>query len=88
MFRLRFSRRAHKALSEASPGLAKRLNDLLAELKTIPVPYTDYDVVKMKGYRDTYRIRIGDIRVVYEVNEAELVINIEFIGFRGKAYGD
>ena len=32
-----------------------------------PVPAEYYDIRKLKGYKNTYRARIGDVRVIYEV---------------------
>jgi len=40
-------------------------------LKSNPIPYKKYDVAKLKGYRNTYRIRLGKLRVIYEVDWAE-----------------
>ena len=31
-------------------------------------------VVKMKGYNSRYRIRIGDYRVIYDINDRKLLI--------------
>jgi len=31
-------------------------------------------VVKMKGFDNEYRIRIGDYRIRYEINDKELII--------------
>jgi len=32
-----------------------------------PVPAEYYDIKKLKGHTDTYRARIGDMRVIYEI---------------------
>ena len=51
-----------------------------------PIPFRKFDVAKLKGYENTYRIRIGNLRIVYEVNWDEKRILIHFIGPREKAY--
>ncbi len=41
---------------------------VLDELEENPLPYKKFDLRKLRGYDDTYRIRIGDIRIVYSVD--------------------
>lgn len=36
-------------------------------LKRNPAPVPEYDAKKLRGLKDIYRIRIGDIRMEYEV---------------------
>jgi len=51
-----------------------------------PVPVPEYDVKKLVGMHDTYRIRIGEIRIEYEVDWGLKRISIVAIEFRGRAY--
>ncbi len=44
------------------------------------------DVKKMKGYTDLYRLRVGDYRVIYTVNNGELVVYVIDVGSRGDIY--
>jgi len=44
------------------------------------------DVCKLKGYDNTYRIRVGKLRMVYEVLWVERTILIHCIGSRKRAY--
>ncbi len=48
------------------------------------MPAKRYDVKKLKGYEDTYRVRIGRLRIVYEVNWKKKTIIIHFVGWRGR----
>lgn len=43
------------------------------------------DVKKMKG-NEFYRLRVGDIRVIFTKSDAELVILVIGIGSRGQIY--
>lgn len=45
-----------------------------------------FDVVKLRGYENVYRIRIGNLRIIYEVRWKERKILIHFIGPRERAY--
>jgi mRNA interferase RelE/StbE len=44
------------------------------------------EIKKMQGYRDIYRIRQGDYRVVYRVNDAFLVVLVIAVGHRKVIY--
>ena len=45
------------------------------------------DVTKLKGYDNTYRIRVGETRIVYAVSWTERKILVHYVGPRGNAYG-
>jgi mRNA interferase RelE/StbE len=40
---------------------------------------------KLKG-RDAWRIRIGDYRAIYEINDGRLVVTVITIGHRREVY--
>ena len=40
---------------------------------------------KLKG-RDAYRIRIGDYRVIYEIQDGKLIVTVITIGHRREVY--
>lgn len=40
---------------------------------------------KLKGI-DAYRIRIGDYRVIYQVNDAVLIVSVIAVGHRREVY--
>lgn len=45
------------------------------------------DIKKMAGYEDLYRMRIGDFRVIYKVQENQIVIvDVLLAGSRGDIY--
>ena len=41
---------------------------------------------KLRGYKDTFRIRVGKIRIVYSIDWGSKRIIVHFIGLREKAY--
>jgi len=55
-------------------------------LKTDPVPWREFDVKKIEGGENTYRIRVGDFRVVYFLDKANRTIHILKVERRGKVY--
>jgi len=60
MFRVEFSSRAKKEFDKLKE---KRIEDVLEILKIDPIPARLYDVKKLIGLKDTFRIRIGKIRL-------------------------
>ncbi len=58
----------------------------LEVLKQNPAPVPEYDVKKLQGLKDMYRIRIGDIRIVYQIVWEFKRIKILTVEFRGRAY--
>jgi len=45
-----------------------------------------YDIKKMQGYTNHYRLRLGKIRFLYEVKEQEILIFFYKSGYRGDIY--
>ncbi len=64
----------------------ERIEKLLLELENGPVPAKTYDIEKMEGIEDTYRIRVGDIRIQYTVLWKTKEIDVLKISWRGRAY--
>jgi len=65
---------------------ARRVLLVLEALSQDPAPVPEYDVRKLVGMQDTYRIRIGDIRIEYEVDWDSKEIDVLVVQFRGRAY--
>lgn len=44
------------------------------------------DIKQMQGYSSYYRLRVGDYRVIYTVNDDVLLVRVVEIGNRGDIY--
>lgn len=86
MFELKVRRKALRYIDRLGAKRKRTIKEALSLLKSDPVPLRKIDVVKLKGYDDIYRIRIGTIRIVYQVLWSEKMIIIIFVGPRGRAY--
>jgi mRNA-degrading endonuclease RelE of RelBE toxin-antitoxin system len=51
-----------------------------------PAPTPEYDVKKLSGMVNTYRIRIGEIHIEYEVDWDSKRIDVLVAEFRGRGY--
>lgn len=86
MFKVESKKKTLKFLRRLSRKRKDRIKEIIAALKNDPIPFRQFDVAKLEGYDNTYRIRVGDLRLIYEVNWDEKRILIHFIGPREKAY--
>jgi len=55
-----------KALNKLDNKIKKNIKQLLFDLKNSKLK--DYDIKKLKGHDDIYRIRKGKIRIIYKTN--------------------
>jgi len=75
-------RKALKQLARIPPPHHERIKGAVRRLSTNPRPA---DARKLAG-RPAWRIRIGDYRIIYEVNDAEQTILVVVLGARGDVY--
>ena len=78
-----FRRDAEKKLKELDKELRRRILKKLVNLKENPFKV---ESTKLKGFNNVYRIRVGDVRVIYEIVFEERIIFILKIDFRGRVY--
>lgn len=72
-----------KSRNSSTKGIIAKKLDLLKEN-----PYTHplLDIKKLKGVENVFRLRIGTIRIIYQVIEQELLILVISAGGRGDVY--
>jgi mRNA interferase RelE/StbE len=85
-FRVILKRKAESELGRLPRPYQVRVLELLRSLATNPVPRVGYDIDPMEGSVGVFRVRLGDIRVVYKVNEAERFVTVIRIAARGRVY--
>ncbi|WP_262897994.1 type II toxin-antitoxin system RelE family toxin [Algoriphagus oliviformis] len=76
------SRRAAKELDKLSDSTAKPILSAIAGLSNEPRPR---GCEKLKG-RDGYRIRVGSYRVIYDIFDGELIVDVITLGHRRDIY--
>jgi mRNA interferase RelE/StbE len=80
-----FDRGPQKVLRRVDGELRARLLARAHELELDPRPP---GVEKLASYRNLYRLRVGDWRIIYVVKEDQLLILAIEIAPRGGAYRD
>jgi mRNA interferase RelE/StbE len=73
---------AQKQMNKLPNAIATRIEDKLMELEEDPRPP---GCKKLKG-REAWRIRIGDYRVIYEINDGRLIVTVITVGHRRDVY--
>ena len=76
------TRKAEKQLNKLADSTAETILDTITELAANPRPP---GYIKLKG-RDGYRVRAGNYRIIYEVFDSELRIEIVTLGHRKDIY--
>jgi mRNA interferase RelE/StbE len=82
LYALEFSRPALKDLEKINEPFYSNIKLAICQLTQNPRPI---GYKKLKG-RDAYRIRIGDYRVIYNIFDNKLIIDIITIGHRKDVY--
>ena len=82
MYRLEVSHTAHRQISKLPAQTQDRINIAIARLAKNPRP----PGVKKLTARDGYRIRMGDYRVLYRIDDSERVVIIYRVMGRGNVY--
>ncbi len=74
--------KAQKQLDKLPDVIAVTIFDSILDLETNPRPIGNK---KLKG-RNGYRIRVGSYRVIYEIIDEELIIDVIALGHRKDIY--
>ncbi len=86
MYRVILTKKATKGLEKAPDHIRKKTIEAIDALQESFAPVKLFDVKKLKGLEDTFRIRMGDWRIVYELRRRETTIIVYEISPRGRAY--
>ena len=81
-YRIVLSKRAQKQLDKLSDNIAEPIIAAIGGLQQTPRPI---GYKKLKG-RDAYRIRTGNYRIIYEIYDKELIVDIITLGHRKEVY--
>lgn len=82
-YQVKISRAAEKFLDRLDLKTCARILQATLDLSENPRPS---GCVKLEGSQSDYRIRIGDYRVIYQIQDAVLVVLIIRIGHRKDIY--
>jgi len=84
MYELQYKKKAIKALAKINNPYYTTIIEAIDNLAENPRPL---GYKKLTG-RNGYRIRVGTYRIIYDIFENNLIIEIVNIGVRGNIYED
>jgi mRNA interferase RelE/StbE len=84
-YQIDFARSARKELEKLPPHMAERILDRVEDLSSEPRPSGS---LKLKGESRLWRIRVGDYRVIYAIDDQKNRIDVSFIRHRKDVYRD
>ncbi|HZS01680.1 MAG TPA: type II toxin-antitoxin system RelE/ParE family toxin [Chloroflexota bacterium] len=82
-YRVQFARRAERQFKALPRQVQVRLRARIEALTDDPRPAV---AAKLAGPEELYRIRVGDYRVVYAVQDAVLLVLVVGVGHRRDVY--
>ncbi len=82
-YKLTIAARASKDVAALQSVLAQRVDAAILALAHEPRPH---GAKKLKGERPLWRVRVGDYRIVYSIDDKIRVVDIIGIPHRSKAY--
>jgi mRNA interferase RelE/StbE len=77
------SRPAQKEIRSLEQAVRTRV---LQALRALPVEPRPVGCRKLVGAQNRWRIRVGDYRVIYAINDTRHVVEIIAVRYRSKAY--
>jgi mRNA interferase RelE/StbE len=77
------TRSAEKALRELPEKMQIKV---IGEIKRLEFDPQPYGAKKLSGLSSTYRIRVGDYRIIYEIEQNRVIITVLKIAHRREVY--
>lgn len=83
MYTIRYRKPVEKQLRKISAAIRKQIIKKIITLAENPRPD---GVTKLQGGDSVYRIRQGDYRIIYQIIDNQLIIEVIKIGHRSDVY--
>jgi mRNA interferase RelE/StbE len=84
VYKINYTKEATKALLRMPRNTAKLIRE---KLETIAAdPYANHPNAKKLQGREGYRLRVGDWRVIYKIQNEKLLIIVLKVASRGEVY--
>lgn len=84
MYEILLSKEAHKFVAKQDATTKKRLKTAFLELAEDP--FSNRNVKRIRGTHDLLRLRVGDYRIVFSIEDDRMVIMVIDIDNRGDVY--
>jgi mRNA interferase RelE/StbE len=85
IYKVVYTKQTEKFLNKLPDAIYIRISKKIKELSQNPYS-TFLDIKKLVGGNDEFRLRVGDYRILYKVENGDLIIFIVSIGHRKDVY--
>lgn len=82
-YKVVLTKSAEKELTKLPATVISKIVPELQSLENLPRPN---GCKKLKGFENLWRIRVGDYRVIYSIEDVILVVEVQAIGHRRNVY--
>jgi mRNA interferase RelE/StbE len=82
-YRIELTRDALRALAKLDKPVRRRIQTAIDKLADDPRPA---GTIALRGYPGAFRVRAGDYRIVYVVNDDRLLVVVIDVGHRREIY--
>lgn len=82
-YRIEFTPTAARALKKLPGSIQSRISPKVDSLSSAPRPH---GVEKMAGHENRYRIRVGEYRIIYVIDDRSSLVTVAVIGHRREVY--
>ncbi len=82
-YKVILSNKAERQFFKLPNNIADAIEEKLKSLSDNPRPF---GCKKLKGSTNTWRVRVGDYRIVYDVEDAILIVTVIKLGHRRDVY--
>jgi mRNA interferase RelE/StbE len=84
MYKLEVTKSVEKDFNKISKEKHEYLLNAIESLSSNPFPISQYK--KLKGTMNSYRLRVGDYRILYEVEDVIKIITVYRVRHRKEVY--
>ncbi|WP_236793280.1 type II toxin-antitoxin system RelE/ParE family toxin [Amycolatopsis sp. GM8] len=82
-YSIEITREALRALAKLDKPIRRRLQAAIDKLGSEPRPH---GARALQGLKGAYRVRVGDYRIVYTIDDGRLIVVIVDLGHRREIY--
>jgi len=82
-YKIEISKSANRDIRKIEVKFVKSIFETIKDLSDNPYPFQS---IKLKGSENSYRLRVGNYRVLYEINKNERCVVVYHIRHRREAY--
>jgi len=82
-YRVIHAGRSAQQIRKLDRQIARRVTSRIDDLAGDPRPQGSK---RLEGHRDLYRVRVGDNRIIYRINDARQLVEITVVAHRSEVY--